>query len=285
MLNGTSYMDTAIADLQNLGPVDKCKTFAQIIRLKCVDTIYKVQYGHPATDLCVADIMGVLYGQILDVDAAKPQDPERDRLIVSKGHASLALYVALALRRYLPLEEIATFTRPHSRLCAAVSTRTPGVEANTGALGHGLPIAVGCALAARLDGSPRRVFCLVGDGELQEGSNWEAFMLAASRKLNNLIVIIDRNRVQKGADTELTNGLDPLDEKLESFGIEAREVNGHSVEELLAVLRPDPGRERPLAVIANTIKGKGVSFMENDLRWHNRKLDAHHYEIAMKELS
>ncbi len=263
-----------------------CLKHSKIIRKKSIETLFEVQYGHPATDLCIADIMSVMYGAVLNVNPESPNDPDRDRFIVSKGHASLALYVALALKGFFDFEELSTFTQAHSRLCAAVSTRTPGVEANTGALGHGVPIAVGCALAAKLDKSDRQIYCLVGDGELQEGSNWEAFMLAATRKLNNLCIIVDRNRVQKGAPTETTNSLDPLDEKFRAFGLSVSEIDGHSIDELLqAISSPSEIIDKPRAIIANTIKGKGLSFMENDLSWHNKKLDTEHFELAMKELS
>jgi transketolase len=206
---------------------------------------------------------------VLRVDPARPDWPERDRLILSKGHCSAALYAVLARRGFFPLSELETFMAPLARLNGHPNRKLPGVEANTGPLGHGLPIGVGCAIAARLAEKSWRCFVILGDGELQEGSNWEAAMAAGHRGLANLTAIVDRNRLQQGARTEETNRLEPLADKWRAFGWEVGECDGHDHAALRALLAAPPGA-RPRCLIAHTIKGKGASFMEDRVEWHHK---------------
>jgi transketolase len=221
----------------------------------------------------------------LRVDPANPGAPQRDRFILSKGHCAAALYSTLALRGFFPLEELKTFVAPLSPLNGHPNRRkVPGVEANTGPLGHGLPIGVGTAIGAKLANADWRTFVVLGDGELQEGSNWEAAMCAGHRELDNLVAVIDRNRLQQGARTEETNRLEPLGDKWRAFGWDVVSVDGHDHAALYEVLSsPHPGK--PRCVIANTIKGKGVSFIEDRVEWHHKTPTAEQVELALRELT
>jgi len=242
--------------------------------------------GHIGGDLSATDILATLYFGVLRVDPARPDDPERDRFILSKGHCAGALYTTLAHRGFIPLDELRTFMAPLSRLNGHPDrNKVPGVEANTGPLGHGLPIAVGMATAAKLDSASWRTFVLTGDGELQEGSNWEAAMAAAHLGLANLTVIVDRNRLQQGDRTEKTIALEPLADRWRTFGWGVVEVDGHDVEALAQVLGSLPARAgRPTCVIASTNKGRGVSFIEDRVEWHHRVPTDEELEAALVEL-
>jgi transketolase len=248
--------------------------------------VHKAGIGHAAGDLSCMDILTVLFGAVLRVDPSQPRWPDRDRFILSKGHCSGALYTTLAQSGFFPEEELMTYMQPQSRLNGHPDRKsTPGVETNTGPLGHGLPVAVGTAIAARLQDAPWRTFVVTGDGELQEGSNWEAAMCAGHRGLDNLTVIVDRNRLQQGAPTEETNRLDPLDDKWRAFGWAVREIDGHDLSamiDLFGQLPFEPGR--PNCVIANTHKGQGVSFMRDQAGWHHRVPKDDELRIALAEL-
>ena len=224
---------------------------------------------------------------MLNITPETVDDPERDRFILSKGHIAGALYVTLGAFGFLPVEDLATFLKPLSKLNGHPNRNyVPGVEANTGPLGHGLPIAVGHALSAKLDVSQRRTYVLVGDGELQEGSNWEAMMAASHYELDRLTVIVDRNRLQQGATVRETNDLEPLDQKATAFGFAVVEVNGHDHGELLDVLSAVPFRPgKPTFVIAHTHKGHPISFMSNNAAWHHKVPSAEQLELALDELS
>jgi transketolase len=246
--------------------------------------VHRAQLGHLGGDFSAADILATLYVGVLRFDPARPDWTERDRFVMSKGHATGVIYTALSAAGYFPSDLLQTYMKHHSPLNGHPNRRyLPGVEANTGPLGHGFPIAVGIALAAKLAGRDWRTFVLTGDGEQQEGSNWEAAMVAAHKGLNRLTLIIDRNRLQQGQGTEETSSLDPLDEKYRAFGFDVQTVDGHDVCTLLRVLGAPPG-EKPRCVIANTVKGKGVSFMENEAKWHHGVPDDRQYAIAMEEL-
>ncbi|MGW2329715.1 transketolase [Streptomyces sp. NPDC001700] len=272
----TEAPDAQVRELQRL---------AAEVRRTVVHMIDKAQLGHIGGDLSVTDILVTLFGRVLDVDPARPHGPDRDRFILSKGHCAASLYATLAHCGYFPTSELSTFMAPLSALNGHPNrTKVPGVETNTGPLGHGFPVAVGCALAARLSGRSYRTYVVLGDGELQEGSNWEAAMTAAHYDLGSLTAIVDRNRLQQGARTEETKRLEPLAEKWTSFGWETREVNGHDHAQLLSALRPSP-TGRPVAVIANTVKGKGVSFIEDRVEWHHKVPDAVQVRTALEELS
>jgi transketolase len=255
------------------------------VRRSIVTMIDRAQLGHIGGDLSVTDILVTLFGAVLSVDPRDPGAAGRDRLVLSKGHCAGALYATLARCGFFPTSELATFMAPLSSLNGHPDRKkVPGVETNTGPLGHGFPVAVGIALAARLQGESWRTFVVLGDGELQEGSNWEAAMTASHYDLDSLTAIVDRNRLQQGARTEDTKQLEPLAEKWESFGWEVREVDGHDHGALLEVLAPS-GSGRPVAVIAHTIKGKGVSFIEDRVEWHHKVPDAQQVQAAIEELS
>ena len=254
------------------------------IRRDVVEMIGRAHLGHVGGDLSVTDILATLFFGVLRLDPAAPRAPERDRFILSKGHCAAALYSTLAQRGFMPLEALSTFMQPLSALNGHPNRRkVPGVEANTGPLGHGLPIAVGCAIAAKLARASWRTFVVLGDGELQEGSNWEAAMCGGHQKLDNLVAVVDRNRLQQGARTEDTNRLEPLADRWRAFGWDAVECDGHDHAALYeAFVSPHEGR--PRCVIAKTIKGKGVSFIEDRVEWHHKVPSPEQIELALKEL-
>jgi transketolase len=260
---------------------------ANLIRFSAMTMTNHSGVGHTGGDLSSADILATLYlGDVLKVDPANPAWPQRDRFIMSKGHCSGAFYSTLAAKGFFPREMLKTFMDPLSKLNGHPDrNKLPGVEANTGPLGHGLPIAVGAALAARMRGESWRVFVLTGDGELQEGSNWEAAMTAQHYKLDNLVVIVDRNRIQQGDFTESIIRMDPLAPKWAAFGFAVEELDGHDPATLLkrfAQLPIEPGK--PTCIIANTTKGKGVSFAENRPAWHHGVPTKDQLAIAAAEL-
>jgi transketolase len=247
--------------------------------------ISKAGQGHIGGDFSVTDILTTLFAAVLQVDPEDPTWEQRDHFILSKGHCAGALYATLAATGYFAAAELSTFMAPLSALNGHPNrNKVPGVETNTGPLGHGLPVGVGSAIAAKLTKRGSRTFVVLGDGEMQEGSNWEALMAGAHHKLANLTIVVDRNRLQQGARTEETAGLDPLDDKLASFGWEVREVNGHDYGQLLAAFAPS-ATGRPVAIIANTIKGKGVSFMEDRVEWHHKVPSAEQVAQALEELA
>jgi len=256
------------------------------IRRRNLTMLARARIGHTGGDLSVTDILTVLYFAVLKVDPQNPDWPERDRLILSKGHCSGALYTTLAVRGFFPIQELDSFAQPLSRLGGHPNrVKVPGVETNTGPLGHGLPVAVGAALAARLQQAGWRVFAITGDGELQEGSNWEAAMCAAHQRLDNLAVVVDRNGLQQGDTTEATNRLEPLAEKWRAFGWSVREVNGHDHSQLLDAFHYLPFESgRPSCLIAHTHKGQGVSFIRDQVGWHHRTPSEAELALALEEL-
>lgn len=257
---------------------------ANRIRRSALKMIFEAKQGHPGGDLSAADILAALYFDVMRYDATQPNDLGRDRFIMSKGHCTGAFYSVLAGAGFFPEEELATYLQPLSRLNGHPSrTYLPGVETNTGPLGHGLPVAVGAAIAGQIDKADFRVFVLTGDGELQEGSCWEAAMTAGHRKLSNLTLIVDRNRLQQGAPTEDTVSLEPLADKWRAFGWDVVEIDGHDPAALITAL--ETTGEKPLCVIASTVKGKGVSYMENQAGWHHGCPNPEQYAQALAELS
>jgi len=258
---------------------------ANATRSDVVRMIDHAGQGHIGGDFSVTDILTVLFNGVLRIDPADPQLTGRDRFVLSKGHCAAALYATLASCGYFSPTELLTFMGPLSALNGHPNrNKVPGVETNTGPLGHGLPVAVGQAMAAKLAGSDARVFAVMGDGEMQEGSNWEALMSGAHYRLDNLTAIVDRNRLQQGARTEDTSSLDPLDEKLLAFGWELRMIDGHDYEQLAAAFAPS-STGKPVAVIANTTKGKGVSFIEDRVEWHHKVPSAEQVALALEELA
>jgi transketolase len=256
------------------------------IRQRDLAMICEAGCGHAGGDLSSADVLAVLYlGGVLNVDPANPRAPDRDRFFMSKGHGSALLYTTLAFAGFFPEKELGTFVKPLSRLSGHPSVHVPGVEANTGALGHGLPMAVGAALAAKMDGAPWRTFVLTGDGELQEGSNWEAAMVAAQHRLDSLTLIVDRNRLQMVDRTERIVGLEPLAGKWRAFGWSVKEIDGHDHAELLQTLSGVPFEAgKPNCVLAHTHKGEGVSFIRDRAGWHHRVPTEEELRAALEEL-
>jgi transketolase len=265
---------------------DSIRDRALWIRRRSLQMVFEAKQGHPGGDLSAADVLATLYFAVLRYDPKQPNDPARDRFVMSKGHCTGAFYSVLAAAGYFPESQLSTYMQPLSMLNGHPNRNyLPGVETNTGPLGHGLPVATGIAIAGQIDNADFRTFVLTGDGELQEGSNWEAAMTAGHRKLRNLTVIVDRNRLQQGARTEDTAALDPLDDKWRAFGWHVEIVDGHSPEALYEVLSADPAkRDKPLCVIANTFKGKGVSYMHDNVAWHHGVPNAEQYALALKEL-
>jgi transketolase len=260
---------------------------AQHIRQMSLRMVHAAKMGHPGGDLSAADILAALYFRVLSVDPANPSDPHRDRFVLSKGHASAVLYATLAEAGFFPAEWLATYMQPLSSLNGHPDrNKVPGVEANTGPLGHGLPVAVGMALAAKMNGASWRTFVLTGDGELQEGSIWEAAMAAPHFALDRLTVIVDRNGLQQGDSTEQTMRLEPLADRWRAFGWEVVEIDGHDVEGLIGTFARVPlAPGKPTCVIARTRKGRGVSFIENRVEWHHRVPTDAELETALAELS
>ncbi len=241
--------------------------------------------SHIGAIFSCADILAALYDGILNVEAAAPACPTRDRFILSKGHACAGLYAALAERGFFPIEELLTHYQDGSNLCGHVTHKLPGIEVSTGALGHGLSIATGMAYAAKGKGASHRVFCLLGDGECDEGAVWEAALCAAQHRLSNLVAIVDYNRIQGIAPVADVLDLAPFAEKWTAFGWAVREVDGHDHKALNGALREVPFvAGKPSLLLANTVKGKGVSFMENTVLWHYRIPRGQEFDAALLEL-
>jgi transketolase len=254
-------------------------------RRTVLDMVKASNAGHTGGSLSCVDILNVLYNAVMNVSPANFHDPDRDRYIQSKGHSVEALYAVLADKGFFPSEDLQTLNQYQSHYIGHPTRKINGIEQNTGALGHGLSIAVGTALAAKLDGRSYRVYTLLGDGELAEGSSWEASMTAAHYQLDNLIVIIDRNRLQITGSTETVNALEPLKAKFESFGYAVCECDGNNIEDLLLTFDQIPFVPgKPSLILANTVKGKGISFMEDTVKWHHRVPSDAEYEVAMSEL-
>jgi transketolase len=255
-------------------------------RLRVVRMIHAAGLGHIGGDLSALDILTVLYHAVLLVDPERPDDPERDRFILSKGHAAAALYSTLAGVGFFELAELDTFMAPMSRLNGHPDRKkVPGVETNTGPLGHGFPVGVGVALSGKLDGADRRTFVLCGDGELQEGSMWEAAMAASHFGLDRLTLVVDRNRLQQGDGTERTIRLEPLADRFAAFGWAVRQVDGHDHAALLATFQAVPFQPgQPSCVIANTHKGHGVSFASDQVAWHHHVPTDDEFVLATAEL-
>ena len=245
---------------------------AKAIRVNSLKMIHAAKSGHPGGSLSIADMLSVLYfGGQLKHDPSNPEMQDRDILVVSKGHSSPAVYSVLALAGFYNIEDTMSFRQLGSNFQGHIDRmRVPGVEMSTGSLGHGLSNALGMALAAKLDKNSKTIFAILSDGEMQEGSNWEAIMAAAHFKADNLIAILDRNRIQLDGWTEKTMGLEPIKEKLEAFNWEVQEINGHDIVAINSAINnaKESSSDKPKFIIANTVKGKGVSFMEDEVAWH-----------------
>jgi transketolase len=264
-----------------------CRELAQRIREHAIDMTHAGKSSHVASVLSMADIIGVLYGAVLRVNPYEPRWADRDRFILSKGHAGAGIYAALAERAFFPVSELSTHYRNGGRLSGHVShAEVPGVELSTGSLGHGLSVGTGMAMAARMDGRGHRVFVVMSDGECDEGSVWEAALFVPHHKLTNVVIAIDFNDMQSLASVHETLALEPFADKWRAFGWEVVDVDGHDVDALLAALDVDPtALQRPRCVIARTTKGKGVSFMENTVLWHYRPPQGDDYTNAVADLA
>jgi len=264
---------------------DAASELARRVRVHCLKMTSSGGGAHVGSAFSCADILSVLYTGILRVDPGNPRWPERDRFILSKGHAGSALYAVLAERGFFPVERLDAHYRDGSDLCGHVSHKgIPGVEFSTGSLGHGLSVAAGMAFGARLNAESHRLFALLSDGECDEGSTWEAALFAAHHRLDNLIAIIDYNKLQSLASVSATLGLEPFADKWLSFGWEVSEVDGHDLSALGRVLGQPPVATKPRCIIAHTTKGKGVSFMENSILWHYRVAVGEEFDQALTEL-
>jgi len=264
------------------------KTLAWLIRRHGLEMTHVSRGSHIGAIFSVAEIMAVLYARVLCVDPADPRKPDRDRLILSKGHAGASVYAALAETGFFPVEELSTHYANGSRLSGHVSHKgVPGVEFSTGSLGHGLAVAAGMALGGKLDHADWTVYAVLGDGECDEGSVWEAALQANQYKLDNLIAVVDHNHMQSLDFCENTLALSPFAEKWRAFGWYAIEASGNDTDALevaFAEAKAQRGKGKPVVIIADTVKGKGVSFMENNILWHYRSPQGEEYEAALKEL-
>lgn len=266
--------------------IKELQNYANKIRQGIIKEVYMAASGHPGGSLSIAEILAVLYFNQMNIDEKNPQAKERDRLVLSKGHTSPALYSVLALRGFFDLEELKTFRNINSILQGHPDMKNiPGVDASTGSLGQGLSIANGMALASKMDSEGVRVYCICGDGEIEEGQIWEAAMTSSHYKLDNLCVIVDNNNLQIDGEVSQVMNIYPIDEKFKSFGFEVINIDGHNIEEIIqAFEQAKKVKGKPTVIIANTIKGKGVSFMENKAEWHGKAPNEEQYRQAMIEL-
>jgi len=259
------------------------KIFAKKIRINSLKMVHKARASHIGSALSIADIVAVLYSEILKLNPSNVIDSSRNRFILSKGHACIAVYSALHEMGFISKQEILTYGEDFSWLMNHISHKVSGVEFSTGSLGHGLPVSVGKALAAKIHNKKWRVFVLLSDGEMDAGSNWEAFMFASHHELSNLTVIIDYNKLQSLDSVSNTLELEPLKEKLESFGCNVFQIDGHNHDSLKEALKFRHSK-KPTVVIANTVKGKGVSFMEGEVKWHYKNPNDEEFKAGLLEL-
>ena len=259
--------------------------FAKSIRLKTLEMVYKAKASHVGGALSMVDLLAVLYAKILKYNPQEPKWPDRDRFLLSKGHACASLYATLALLGFFDAADLENYGHDGSIFLTHASHKIPGVEISTGSLGHALPVGCGMALAAMRKNEKHRIFVLLSDGELDEGSNWEAFLFAPKHKLDNLTVIIDYNKIQSLGNVKDVLDLEPMVSKLRAFNWETIEIDGHDHDQIFNALVTIPKqKEKPTAIIAHTIKGKGVDFMENNLLWHYKSPSKKELEDAIKQL-
>ena len=256
------------------------------IRCLSLEAVFNAESGHPGGSLSIAEIIAYLYFEKMNVDPKNPDKPDRDRFVLSKGHTCPALYAALAMRGFFPEQEIQTFRRLGSRLQGHPDMhKVPGVDMSTGSLGQGISAACGMAVKAKRSGDAYGVFAIIGDGETQEGQVWEAAMFAGHYRLDNLIVFLDFNRLQIDGDVREVMNPTPLDDKFAAFGWYVQIIDGHSLEEIEAAVSNAEKTEKPSVIICNTVKGKGVTFMENNADWHGKAPKKDEYEVAFAELN
>ena len=270
-----------------MSKVEELEKKAKTIRKGIIEAVYEAKSGHPGGSLSIADILTVLYFNELKIDENNPDWEERDRVILSKGHCSPALYSALANRGFFKVEDLKTFRKIDSYLQGHPDkNKVPGVDMTTGSLGQGLSIANGIALMGKLQNKNYRVYAILGDGEIEEGQIWEAAMTSNKYKLDNLCVIVDNNNLQIDGSIEEVMSSYPIDEKFKSFGFQIINIDGHNIQEIMDAFEVAKNvKNKPTCIIAKTIKGKGISFMENRVEWHGKAPTEEQYKIAMKELS
>lgn len=266
--------------------ISKLEEIAKEVRKEIIEMVYSAKSGHPGGSLSIADIMTVLYFNEMNIDINNPKWEERDRLVLSKGHSSPALYSCLAGRGFFDKENLKTFRNINSNLQGHPDlNKVPGVDMSTGSLGQGLSVANGMAIAGKLDNKNYRVYAILGDGEIEEGQVWEAAMASSKYKLDNLCLIVDKNNLQIDGKTDEVMSSSPLDKKFESFGFEVIKINGNNILEIMqAFAKAKTVQNKPTCIIAETVKGKGVSFMENKAEWHGKALNEEQYNWAMEEL-
>ncbi len=256
------------------------------VRMGIIEGTFNAKSGHPGGSLSIAEIITYLYFKEMNIDPQKPDMPERDRFVLSKGHAAPALYSVMAQKGYFPVEELKTLRKVDSRLQGHPSMKClPGIDISSGSLGQGISAACGMALGAKLKGADFRVYSILGDGEIEEGQVWEAAMYASAKKLDNLVAFVDNNNLQIDGTVEEVNSPYPIPEKFAAFGWNVIEIDGHSFDEIENALNAARDcKGKPTAIVAKTVKGKGVSFMENQVNWHGSAPNAEQYETAMNEL-
>ena len=269
-----------------LTKVEELEKMAKQVRKGIIEAVYSNQSGHPGGSLSVADILTVLYFKEMNIDEKNPNWSDRDRLVLSKGHCSPALYSCLANRGFFPVEDLKTFRNINSYLQGHPDkNKVPGVDMTTGSLGQGLSVANGMAIAGKMDGKNYRVYCILGDGEIEEGQIWEAAMAANKYQLDNLCVIIDNNNLQIDGTIEEVMSSYPIDEKFRSFGFEIIKIDGHDITEIIKAFDVAKNvKGKPTCIIAKTIKGKGISFMENQVGWHGKAPNEEQYIQALQKL-
>ncbi len=256
------------------------------VREGIIEGVFNAKSGHPGGSLSIADVLTYLYEKELRIDPADPKKPDRDRMVLSKGHAAPALYAILAEKGFFPREDLKTLRKSDSYLQGHPNMNyIPGVDMSTGSLGQGISAAVGMALASKLQGDAFRVYTILGDGELEEGQVWEAAMFAGAKRLSQLTVIVDNNHLQIDGTVDEVNSPEPIPEKFAAFGFSVLEINGHDFDQIEAAVNAVKAeKEKPTAIIMETIKGKGVSYMENAVGWHGSAPNAEQYAVAMEEL-
>ena len=279
IISGGNVMDKS--KLQEL------KIFATKVRMGVIEGTYNAKAGHPGGSLSIADVLTYLYNVEMKVDPENPDDPKRDRLVLSKGHCAPALYAALALKGYFPTEEIKSLRHLGALLQGHPDMKAiPGVDMSSGSLGQGISAACGMALSAKISGDDYRVFTILGDGEIEEGQVWEAAMFAANKKLDNLVAYVDYNNLQIDGTLDEVNSPMPIDEKFEAFGWEVLSIDGNDFEQLEKAFDwANEANGKPRCIVAKSVKGKGVSYMENQAGWHGKAPNADEYAVAMNELN
>lgn len=270
--------------MSNIELINKLVNISNYGRYLIIKTLIDSGLGHPGGSLSAIDMLTALYFEVMNIDPSDPNSPNRDRFILSKGHSSIGMCSILCMKGFISEEELKTFRKNDSRLWGHMDVKTPGVEMSTGSLGHGFAVGAGKALAAKIDNKSYTTYVMMGDGETQEGSIWETAMAATNYKLDNLVGIVDRNKIQQCGFTEDVMALEPYKDKWEAFGWRVIEIDGHDMEQILKALKTPSSKDQPTLILSNTVKGKGISFMEDDNNWHGGGAIGKYSEEAMQEV-